>query len=591
MRTTIKYIQFLLPYMRPYALRIGAALLLVLAAKLANVGVPLIMKQIVDNMDPTKALITVPLALLAAYGILRVMSTLFDELRKLVYVKITVNVIQKVLLRVFTHLFDLSLRFHLGRQTGRLTREVERGQHSIVILADYAFFTIFPTLVECALVFGILIYKYDWTFVVIAFSTLGAYIIYTIRVSEWRVGFRKKFNEYDSQVSYQITDSLLNYETVKYFDNEKWEQNRFNNTMTRRTGAWITTERSMLVLQTGQSSIVALSMTLMLWRATVGITHGVMTVGDLVLVSTLMMQLYAPLNFLGMIYREVRQAIVDMERLIELDNETVEIKDQPGAQPLQLDGSEVCFDNVSFHYEDNRKILNNISFTVPTGHTLALVGPSGAGKSTISRLLFRFYDPTSGRITINGQDIRKVTQSSLRSAIGIVPQDTVLFNETIGYNLAYGKPGATQDEIENAAHMAQLDKFIKSLPAGYDTIVGERGLKLSGGEKQRVSIARTLLKQPAIFIFDEATSSLDSRSEKQIQQEIDSIAKDNTTLIIAHRLSTVVNADMILVVDQGSVTERGTHAELIAQNGLYAKMWRLQQDEKNMERVEETPPE
>lgn len=577
--------------MRPYALRIGAALLLVLAAKLANVGVPLIMKQIVDNMDPTKALITVPLALLAAYGILRVLSTLFDELRKLVYVKITVNVIQKVLLRVFTHLFDLSLRFHLGRQTGRLTREVERGQHSIVILADYAFFTIFPTLVECALVFGILIYKYDWTFVVIAFSTLGVYIIYTIRVSEWRVGFRKKFNEYDSQVSYQITDSLLNYETVKYFDNEKWEQNRFNNTMTRRTGAWITTERSMLVLQTGQSSIVALSMTLMLWRATVGITHGVMTVGDLVLVSTLMMQLYAPLNFLGMIYREVRQAIVDMERLIELDNEAVEIKDQPCAQPLQLDGSEVCFDNVSFHYEDNRKILNNISFTVPTGHTLALVGPSGAGKSTISRLLFRFYDPTSGRVTINGQDIRTVTQSSLRSAIGIVPQDTVLFNETIGYNLAYGKPGATQEEIENAAHMAQLDKFINCLPDGYDTIVGERGLKLSGGEKQRVSIARTLLKQPAIFIFDEATSSLDSRSEKQIQQEIDSIAKENTTLIIAHRLSTVVNADMILVVDQGSVTERGTHAELIAQNGLYAKMWRLQQDEKNMERAEETPPE
>ena len=568
-----------LPYLKPYVGRIMLALACLLLAKLANVGVPLVMKQIVDRLDVAHAPLAVPLVLLAVYGVLRLSTTLFTELREILFVKVTQRATRAVMLQVFRHLHEMSLRFHLQRQTGRLTRDIERGQRGITTLIDFTLFSILPTLVEVTLVLAVLIHGYDWTFVVITVAALAAYLTYTILVTEWRTYMRRRMNEFDSQASARATDSLLNYETVKYFGNERWEEKHYDESLMLWEKAAIRNQTSLSVLNLGQSAIIAVTVTLMMWRATVGVVNGVMTIGDLVLVNALMIQLYIPLNLLGFVYREIRQSLADMERLFTLNEMKVEIADAPDALPLQVDRGEIRFDNVSFHYEASRSILENVSFAVGAGKTVAVVGPSGAGKSTLSRLLFRFYDVTEGAISIDGQDIRAVTQESLRAAIGIVPQDTVLFNDTLEYNIAYGRTSATHEEVEAVARMAQLDDFIARLPEGYATQVGERGLKLSGGEKQRVAIARTLLKRPQILIFDEATSSLDSRSEKQIQAAIRDIAREHTTLIIAHRLSTVVDADEILVLEHGRIVERGQHASLLARKGLYARMWRLQQAE------------
>ncbi len=579
----IKTLKFLIPYLKPYSLRIAVALLCVLLAKLANVGVPLVMKRIVDSMSPAAAPLAVPVALLAAYGVLRLLTAVFTELREVLYIKVVTKTVRSAMLSIFGHLQTLSMRFHADRQTGRLIRDVERGEQGIMVLIDAALFSILPTMVETALVFAILIRGYDWTFSGIAFAALALYVLFTMRITEWRNVIRREMNEYESTGSARVTDSLLNYETVKYFSNEEWEKKRYDDTLIPWEKSALRTQASLGVLNTGQAAIIALAVTLMMWRATVGTVNGTMTVGDLVLVSSLMIQLYIPLNFLGVIYRQTTQAFIDMEKFFTLSLAEAEIKDTPDAVPLKPAGGEIRFDNVNFGYNGDRQILHNVSFTVKAGDTVAVVGPSGAGKSTLSRLLFRFYDLTSGGIYIDGQDIRTITQDSLRKAVGIVPQDTVLFNDTIGYNIAYGRTDASVAEIEAAAGMAQLDGFIQCLPCGYDTLVGERGLKLSGGEKQRVAIARTLLKNPLIYVFDEATSSLDSRSEKQIQAELDELARGRTTLMIAHRLSTVVRADEILVLDGGHIVERGPHTALLAKNGLYARMWQLQQAEKQVE--------
>jgi ATP-binding cassette subfamily B protein len=521
----------------------------------------------------------VPLALLAAYGALRISTTLFTELREILFVKVTQRATRAVMLQVFRHLHEMSLRFHLQRQTGRLTRDIERGQRGITTLIDFTLFSILPTIVEVALVLGVLMYSYDWTFVAITVAALVVYLTYTVLVTEWRTHMRRRMNEFDSQASARATDSLLNYETVKYFGNERWEEAHYDERLMLWEKAAVRNQTSLSVLNLGQSAIIAVAVTLMMWRATVGVVNGAMTIGDLVLVNALMIQLYIPLNLLGFVYREIRQSLADMERLFALNEMKVEITDAPNALSLQVDHGEIRFESVSFHYEDSRPILENISFSVGAGKTTAVVGPSGAGKSTLARLLFRFYDVTEGAILIDGQDIRSITQESLRAAIGIVPQDAVLFNDTLEYNIAYGRTSATHEEIEAVARMAQLGDFIARLPEGYATQVGERGLKLSGGEKQRVAIARTLLKRPQILVFDEATSSLDSRSEKQIQAAIREIAREHTTLIIAHRLSTIVDADEILVLEHGRVVERGQHISLLATKGLYARMWRLQQAE------------
>ena len=572
-------IRALLPYLWEYRLRVTLAVLCLVGAKGAQVAVPLVMKRIVDALDPRTAALYVPLALLVVYGILRLSTTAFQELREFLFAKVTQRAVRKIALEVFRHLHALSLRFHLARQTGGLTRDVERGQRGISSLISYALFSILPTLVEITLVASILLVKYDWTFVTIAMVALTLYIAFTIGITEWRTHFRRTMNELDSKANTRAIDSLINYETVKYFGNEEWEARRYDESMQRWEKAAVKSQTSLSALNVGQSAIIAVAVTLIMWRATVGVVNGTMTIGDLVLVNAFMLQLYVPLNFLGVIYREIKQALADMERLFGLIEEHAEIEDRPHAAPLALRGAQVRFANVNFHYEPNRRILHDVSFTIPAGHTVAVVGPSGSGKSTLARLLFRFYDVTSGSITIDGQDIREVTQSSLRAAIGIVPQDTVLFNDSIEYNIAYGRPDATHDDVVAAAKLAQIHDFIASTPAGYQTPVGERGLKLSGGEKQRVAIARAILKHPAILIFDEATSALDSKSEKLIQAELREIARDRTTLTIAHRLSTIADADEILVLDQGRIVERGSHAALLAANGMYARMWRLQQEE------------
>jgi ABC-type transport system involved in Fe-S cluster assembly fused permease/ATPase subunit len=572
-------IRALLPYLWEYKLRVTLAVLCLVGAKGAQVAVPLVMKRIVDALDPRTAALYVPLALLVVYGILRLSTTAFQELREFLFAKVTQRAVRKIALQVFRHLHALSLRFHLARQTGGLTRDVERGQRGISSLISYALFSILPTLVEIALVASILLVKYDWTFVTIAMVALSLYIAFTIGITEWRTHFRRTMNELDSKANTRAIDSLINYETVKYFGNEEWEARRYDESMQRWEKAAVKSQTSLSALNVGQSAIIAVAVTLIMWRATVGVVSGSMTIGDLVLVNAFMLQLYVPLNFLGVIYREIKQALADMERLFGLIEEHAEIEDRPDAAPLALRGAQVRFANVNFHYESNRRILHDVSFTIPAGHTVAVVGPSGSGKSTLARLLFRFYDVTSGSITIDGQDVREVTQSSLRAAIGIVPQDTVLFNDTIEYNIAYGRPDATHDDVVAAAKLAQIHDFIASTPAGYQTPVGERGLKLSGGEKQRVAIARAILKHPAILIFDEATSALDSKSEKLIQAELREIARDRTTLTIAHRLSTIADADEILVLDHGRIVERGSHAALLAANGMYARMWRLQLEE------------
>jgi ATP-binding cassette subfamily B protein len=569
----------LVPYLWEYKGRVIAALLCLVAAKLANVGVPVLLKEIVDRLDQRTAMLAVPLSLLVAYGLLRLSTTMFTELREFLFAKVTQRAVRKIGLTVFRHLHALSMRFHLARQTGGLTRDVERGQRGISALISYALFSILPTLIEITLVSAILIARYDWTFMAIAAGALLLYIGFTIVVTEWRTHFRREMNELDSKAHSRAIDSLLNYETVKYFGNEDWEAQRYDRSLQRWERAAVKSQTSLSALNVGQSAIIAVAVTLIMWRATAGVVSGTMTVGDLVLVNAFMIQLYVPLNFLGVIYREIKQALADMERLFGLIDEHAEIVDAPGTRPLALRGAEVRFERVDFFYERDRQILFDVSFTIPAGHTVAVVGPSGSGKSTLGRLLYRFYDVAGGRILIDGQDVRDVQQQTLRAAIGIVPQDTVLFNDTIEYNIAYGRPGASHDDIVIAAKLAQVHDFIAALPRGYETAVGERGLKLSGGEKQRVAIARAILKQPAMLIFDEATSALDSKSGKAIQAELSQIARDRTTLTIAHRLSTIVDADLILVLDRGRIVERGTHAALLAEAGTYARMWRLQQDE------------
>jgi ATP-binding cassette subfamily B protein len=572
-------IRTLLPYLWAYKSRVIVAMVALVAAKLANVGVPLLMKEIVDRLDARTATLAVPLVLLAAYGLLRLSTTAFTELREFLFAKVTQRSVRTIALEVFRHLHALSMRFHLARQTGGLTRDVERGQRGISTLISFTLFSILPTLVEIGLVAAIMVIRYDWTFIAITLTALALYVTATIMITDWRTGFRRQMNELDSKANTRAIDSLLNYETVKYFGNEEWEAQRYDQSLQRWEKAAVKSQTSLSALNIGQSAIIAIAVTLIMWRATAGVVAGTMTIGDLVLVNGFMLQLYVPLNFLGVIYREIKQAMADMERLFNLINEHAEITDSPGAKPLVPRGAEVRFEHVDFFYEPARQILFDVSFTIPAGHNIAVVGPSGSGKSTLGRLLYRFYDVASGRILVDGQNLRDVQQRTLRAAIGIVPQDTMLFNDTIEYNIAYGRPGATKDEIVAAAKLAQIHDFIASLPKGYETQVGERGLKLSGGEKQRVAIARAILKQPAILIFDEATSALDSKSEKAIQAELKQIARNRTTLTIAHRLSTIVDSDVILVLERGRIVERGTHVALLASSGVYARMWRLQQDE------------
>jgi ABC-type transport system involved in Fe-S cluster assembly fused permease/ATPase subunit len=579
-------LKILLPYLWIYKWRVLLALGFLLGAKLANIGVPLLLKELIDHMtiepgDP-QALLVLPVGILIGYGVLRLCTSLFTELREFVFAKVTQRAVRTIALQVFRHLHSLSMRFHLNRQTGGMTRDIERGSRGIASLVSYTLYSILPTLVEITLVIGYLAWNYDIWFSVITAGALAVYIGFTVVVTEWRTHFRRKMNDLDSKANVKAIDSLINYETVKYFGNEDYEARRYDQGLQHYERAAVKSQTSLSVLNTGQSAIIAIAVTLILWRATHGVITGNMTLGDLVLVNAFMIQLYIPLNFLGVIYREIKQSLADMERLFSLLDQHREIADAPDAKPLAVKGAEIRFSHVDFSYERNRQILFDVDFTIPAGTTTAVVGHSGSGKSTLSRLLFRFYDVDSGRITIDGQDVRDVTQASLRSAIGIVPQDTVLFNDTIEYNIAYGKPGATREDVVAAAQAASIHDFIETLPDGYATMVGERGLKLSGGEKQRVAIARTLLKDPAILIFDEATSALDSKAEQAIQAKLKEIAQTRTTLVIAHRLSTIADADQILVLDHGHIIERGTHTQLLSANGVYAQMWtrqHLRQDE------------
>ncbi|MEY4862084.1 MAG: hypothetical protein RLZ51_179 [Pseudomonadota bacterium] len=578
-RTDLQVLASLLPYLWEFRWRVGLAIACLVAAKAAVVGVPVLLKAIVDGLAPVagSALTVAPLGLLAAYGALRIASTAFTELREFVFAKVTQRTVRKIALQVFGHLHALSLRFHLERQTGGLTRDIERGTRGVSSLVSYTLYSILPTVVEISLVLGYLALNYDLWFLGITAVALVAYIAYTISVTEWRTEHRRTMNELDTRANVRAIDSLLNYETVKYFGNEAWETRRYDESMQRWERAAVRSQTSLSLLNLGQAAIIAVAVTLMVWRATVGVIEGRMTLGDLVLVNAFMIQLYMPLNFLGVLYREIKQSLADMERLFGLLDAHREVDDAPGAGALQLKGApEIRFDEVRFAYQPDRTILHGLSFTVPAGSTTAVVGASGAGKSTLARLLFRFYDVSGGAIRFDEQDIRSVTQASLRQAIGIVPQDTVLFNDSLRYNVAYGRPEATQAEIEEAARAAQLLPFIERLPQGWETSVGERGLKLSGGEKQRVAIARMLLKNPPVLLLDEATSALDSRNEAAIQEALRAASAHRTTLVIAHRLSTIVDADQIIVLDQGRIVERGTHAALLEANGAYAAMWALQ---------------
>ena len=575
----LSVIRRLLPYLWEFRGRVLLALLFLVSAKLANITVPFVMKRIVDGLSGPLAIVAVPVALLVAYGVLRVSSTLFNELRDVVFVKVAQRAMRRIALEVFHHLHALSLRFHLERQTGGLTRDIERGTRGISTLLSFMVFSVLPTLLEIALVTGLLIYQFDVWFGVISVAALVLYVALTFAISEWRTHHRRQMNEMDSKANTRAVDSLLNYETVKYFGNEGYEARRYDENLQRYERAVVTSETSLGILNAAQAAVIALAVSLLMWRAAEGIVAGKLTLGDLVMVNALLIQLYIPLNFLGVMYREIKQAMVDMEKMFRLLAENREVEDPPGAPALAVAGGAVRFEDVDFSYDGVRPILAGVSFEVPPGKKVAVVGSSGSGKSTLARLLFRFYDVGRGRITVDGQDIRAVTQASVRAAIGVVPQDTVLFNDTIYYNIAYGRPDATRPEIENAARVAHIDDFIARLPDGWETTVGERGLKLSGGEKQRVSIARTLLKQPPILVFDEATSALDSRTEKSIQAELAEIARNHTTLVIAHRLSTIVDADEILVLDHGRIVERGTFRELLAANGRFAEMWLLQQQQ------------
>ena len=584
----------LLPYLATYKGRVALALTCLIGAKVANLGVPIVMKHIVDGLAPVRHLTALGRAdhapgivllggiglLVVAYAVVRLSTSLFTELREILFSKVTQSAVRELALKVFRHLHGLSLRFHLERQTGGMSRDIERGTRGITQLISYSLYSILPTLVEVGLVLGFFVIKYEAYYAIVTFAALAVYIVFTVKMTEWRTHFRRTMNDLDSRANARAIDSLLNYETVKYFGNEEWEAQRYDENLKRYRAAAIKSQNSLSVLNFGQQAIIGTGLVFIPWRATQGVMAGRLTLGDLVLINTFMLQLYIPLNFLGVVYRELKQSLTDMDRMFSLLGAPQEVPDEPDAQDLVVRGAQVRFEHVNFSYEPARQILHDVSFTIPAGTTTAVVGHSGSGKSTLARLMFRFYDlerGVGGAITIDGQDIRDVTQDSLRASIGIVPQDTVLFNDSIYYNIAYGRPSATRDEVIAAARAAHIHDFIEGLPKGYETPVGERGLKLSGGEKQRVAIARTILKNPPILLFDEATSALDSRSERAIQHELDQIARERTTLIIAHRLSTVVHAQQIIVMDKGRIVERGTHAELVRAGGLFSQMWALQQ--------------
>ncbi|MBN8447745.1 MAG: ABC transporter ATP-binding protein/permease [Candidatus Accumulibacter sp.] len=571
----------LLPYLWQYKWRVLLALSCLFSAKVANVTVPLVFKEMIDGLSSTQQALALPALLLLLYGALRFSTSLFTELREILFARVTQRAVRRIALEVFRHLHELSLRFHLERQTGGVSRDIERGSRSISSLISYTLYSILPTLVEITLVLVILLMRYDSAFVLITLASLATYVVFTIKVSNWRIAIRRKLNEMDSAANTRAIDSLLNYETVKYFNNEEYEARRYDRQMQEWEDAATRSQVSLSWLNLGQQIIIALGVTAMMWRAASGVVDGSMTIGDLVLVNAFLIQLYMPLNFLGVVYREIRQALADIERMFDLLAVNREIADAPDAACLAAGAVQIRFSEVDFSYEPNRQILQHINFAIPAGRTVAVVGESGSGKSTLARLLYRFYDVSAGHILLNGVDLRHLTQTSLRSAIGIVPQDTVLFNDTIYYNIQYGQPQASREQVIAAAAAAQLSGFIDLLPDGYETRVGERGLKLSGGEKQRVAIARALLKNPPVLIFDEATSALDSKTEKAIQASLDNAARGRTTLIIAHRLSTIMNADEILVMDAGRIVERGSHMKLLDAAGLYAQMWALQQLEES----------
>ena len=565
-------------------MRVVAALSFMVGAKLANVGVPLLLKQLIDSMTPqptaAQVALVVPAALLLAYGLLRLSVSAFTELRELIFAKATQGAARKIALQTFQHLHELSLRFHLERQTGGMSRDIERGVRGIESLIAYSLYSIVPTLIEVLLVLTILGVKFDKWYAIITLCALGLYVYFTVTVTEWRTQFRKQVNEFDSSAHTRAIDSLLNYETVKYFGNEGFEAQRYDESLDKLRKARIKAQNSLSALNMGQQVIIAVALVAMLWRATQGVVDGRMTLGDLVMINAFMIQLYIPLNFLGVIYREIKQSLTDLDRMFKLLEKEREVADAPHAQALALNNPpSVVFEDIHFAYEPDRPILKGMSFSIPAGKTVAIVGPSGSGKSTLARLLFRFYDVQQGVVRIEGHPLHSLTQASVRQAIGIVPQDTVLFNDTVYYNIAYGRPSATREEVEQAARAARIHDFITSTPQGYDTMVGERGLKLSGGEKQRVAIARTLLKNPFILIFDEATSALDSNNERAIQAELREAATNKTTLVIAHRLSTVVDAHEIIVLEGGVIVEQGTHAQLLADQGTYARMWAMQQSQ------------
>lgn len=577
-RNDLKTLKTLLPYLWRFKHRVLLALGCLIAAKVAGVTTPLYLKDIVDQLSLPATASMVPLLALAGYGLARLLSSVLGELRDAIFARVVQGAVRNVAREVFSHLFRLSLRFHLERQTGGMSRDIERGTKGIGFLLNFTVFNILPTLIEIALVVGILLSRYDAWFAIVTFGTIAIYIAFTLTVTEWRTVFRRSMNELDSRANSKAIDALINYETVKYFGNERFETGRYDNNLASWEQSAIKNQVSLSMLNAGQGVIIAVGVTLIMWLAARGVTQCEMTVGDVVLVATFITQLWSPLHFLGFVYREIRHALADMERMFTLLNVGAEVADSAGATALASRQVSIAFEQVAFGYDAKRQILHDVSFEIPAGHTVAVVGASGAGKSTLSRLLFRFYDVSAGRITFNGHDIRSLSQDSLRAHIGIVPQDTVLFNDSIYYNIAYGRPDASREEVIEAARSAHIHDFVTGLPDGYDTTVGERGLKLSGGEKQRVAIARTILKNPPVLVFDEATSALDSRTEKAIQAELLSIAANRTTLIIAHRLSTIAEADCILVMDAGRIIERGTHRELLVAGGRYAEMWRLQQE-------------
>ncbi len=577
----------LFPYLWEYKWRVMAALSFMVGAKLANVGVPILLKNLIDQMTPqptgVQMLLVVPVALLIGYGLLRLSVSAFTELRELIFAKATQGAARTIALQTFQHLHELSLRFHLERQTGGMSRDIERGVRGIESLIAYSLYSIVPTLIEVLLVLSILGIQFDKWYAIITLCALGLYIYFTVTVTEWRTQFRKQVNEFDSSAHTRAIDSLLNYETVKYFGNENFEAKRYDENLDKLRLARIKAQNSLSALNIGQQLIIAVALVTMLWRATQGVVDGHLTLGDLVMINAFMIQLYIPLNFLGVIYREIKQSLTDLDRMFKLLEKEREVADAPNAQQLDLERPpSIAFESIHFAYEQNRPILQDVNFTIPAGKTVAIVGPSGSGKSTLARLLFRFYDVQQGVVRIDGHPLNHLTQASVRQAIGIVPQDTVLFNDTVYYNIAYGRPSASREEVEQAARAARIHDFIVSTPLGYKTMVGERGLKLSGGEKQRVAIARTLLKNPFILIFDEATSALDSSNERAIQSELREAANNKTTLVIAHRLSTVVDADQIIVLDQGVIVEQGTHAQLLEAQGAYASMWLMQQSQEEL---------